>query len=46
MQRPITVLSSALSAANGGGAVALVIVRHGVAASGLDRQSRLGAVER
>ena len=44
MQRPITVLSSALSAANGGGAVALVIVRHGLAAPGLDRQSGLGAV--
>ena len=30
----------------GGGAVPLVIVRHGLAAPGLDRQSRLGAVER
>jgi len=30
----------------GGGAVALVIVCHGLAAPGLDRQSRLGAVER
>ena len=30
----------------GGGAVALVIVRHGVAAPRLDRQPRLGAVER
>ena len=29
----------------GGGAVPLVIVRHGLAAPGLDRQSRLGAVE-
>ncbi len=30
----------------GGGAVALVVVRHGLAAPGLDRQSGLGAVER
>ena len=30
----------------GGGAVALVVMRHGLAASGLDRQSGLGAVER
>ena len=30
----------------GGGAVALVVVGHGPAAPGLDRQSRLGAVER
>ena len=30
----------------GGGAVPLVIVCHGLAAPGLDRQSRLGAVER
>ena len=29
----------------GGGAVPLVIVRHGLAAPGLDRKSRLGAVE-
>jgi hypothetical protein len=29
----------------GGGAVPLVIVRHGLAAPGLDRQSGLGAVE-
>jgi hypothetical protein len=29
----------------GGGAVPLVIVRHRLAAPGLDRQSRLGAVE-
>src|SRR5215469_15116266 len=29
-----------------GGAVPLVVVRHGLAASGFDRQSRLGAVER
>ena len=30
----------------GGGAVPLVVVRHGLAASRLDRQSGLGAVER
>ena len=30
----------------GGGAVPLVIVRHGLAAPRLDRQSRLGAIER
>jgi hypothetical protein len=30
----------------GSGAVALVVVRHGLAAPGLDRQSGLGAVER
>ncbi len=30
----------------GGGAVALVVVRHGLAAPGLDRQPRLGAIER
>ena len=30
----------------GGGAVALVVVCHGLAAPGLDRQSGLGAVER
>jgi hypothetical protein len=30
----------------GGGAVPLVVVRHGLAASGLDRQPGLGAVER
>jgi hypothetical protein len=29
----------------GGGAVPLVVMRHGLAAPGLDRQSRLGAVE-
>jgi hypothetical protein len=30
----------------GGGAVPLVIVGHGLAAPGFDRQSRLGAIER
>jgi len=30
----------------GGGAVPLIVVRHGLAAPGLDRQSGLGAVER
>jgi hypothetical protein len=48
MQRPMTVPSSTLSAANRvvGGAVPLVVVRHGPAAPGLDRQAGLGAVER
>src|SRR5690349_6123081 len=54
MQRPITVPSSTLSAANSvvvpplsrGQAVPLVIMRHRLATAGLDRQSGLGAVER
>jgi hypothetical protein len=47
MQRLITVPSSRLEGGEqGGGAVPLVIVCHGLAAPRLDRQSRLGAVER
>src|SRR5499427_1955195 len=47
MQRPMMVPSSTLSAGEqGGGAVPLIVVRHGLAAPGLDRQSGLGAVER
>ena len=46
MQRPITVPSSTLSAANKVVApVALVIVRHGLPAPRLDGQPRLSAVE-
>jgi hypothetical protein len=41
MQRPMTVPSSTLSAAN-----RVVVVRHGLAAPRLDRQAGLSAVER
>jgi hypothetical protein len=54
MQRPMTVPSSTPRAGNRvvvpppsrGQAVPLVIMRHGLTAAGLDRQTRLGAVER
>ena len=47
MQRPITVPSSTLECSKqGSGAVPLVVVCHGLAPPGLDRQSGLGAVER
>jgi hypothetical protein len=42
----MTVPSSTLNAAKRGRAVAFVIVGHGATAAGLDRQARLGAVER